>query len=634
MQVNWQRFVATAGAGVPRAYLAAVVGQPVEAVRRVHSTGRAVKGAGRGATFADLFSRWNGRAPRPEEWPVPTLAGRGAYQWLPPEEELLASLVGRMDKAEIARILTVRLRDITGDRNARRDTQAVQARMNKLGLQTTDVVGGLTINQAATEVGSTEIVRNAIRTGGLKPIRMGRLLVIPHAEWKRWKEGRILAPPGYVTLASLRVPLGISSDSKLPEFASMGYIPTAIRCNPARPGVHSTKFGTWYVDPKVARKLVADRHAGRPMPWHGKPLRDNLKITFALWQERKHPASCSTCRTIWGDAGAPRTFEEYCRRYPSLAHGAKRHLTLQQHAGLTIAELASQARCRPDQVRAAIQSGALRATRIGRLYRITRTDGTRWIARRKPSGTGKRSWISLAMAKHWYGFTQREVAAFVAEGRVRSRTVDGKRLVMRQQLADLRRAIGFTERQAAARLKVTVAVLRTLLEGVNWRGTGAIPLDTVQAVAKRMQSQNGYTLEEAAEAAGRPIAWVRDRIKDGTVRATRTAWDRRRLYLTAPMLQRLKRAARRKVTTAKPLPATWINLASAARLAGVNPGTINRWRVDGEVRTRPATHGQGVRFARLSIMVRARRYWPTCRFHRAQPPEWLQAELAAKERRS
>ncbi|MBN8260952.1 MAG: excisionase family DNA-binding protein [Xanthomonadales bacterium] len=632
--MSWQHFVATAGAGVPRAYLAAVVGQPVEVVRRVHSHGRASAGAHAGATFVDLFSRWNGRAPRADEWPAPVRAGRGHYRWLPPEDEILASLVGRMDKAAIAAALTARLRAVTGDNRARRDVQAVQGRMNKLGLQTTDVIGGITVAQAAAEIGSIEIVRNAIRArGGLKTVRLGRLIVISHAEWERWKQGRAIAPPGYVPLATLRVPLGISSDSKLPEFAAAGYVPTAIRCNPARPGVHSTKFGTWYVDPKVARRLIADRRAGRPMPWHGKPLRDNLKTTYALWQERRHPASCSTCSTIWGAEGAPRTFEEYCRRYPPLAHGAKRHLTLKLHGGLTIAELATQAGCRLDQVQAAIRSGALRATRIGRHYRITRTDGTRWIARRQPSGNGDRSWISLPMARHWYGFTQREISGFVAAGRVRARTLDGKRQVLRQQLADLRKEIGFTEAQAATRLKVSVAALRKLLEGVNWRGTGAIPHDTVNAVAKRMQSRNGYTLEQAAEATRRPVAWVRERIKDGTIRVTRTDWDRRRLYITAPMLQRLKRAARRKAKPVPTLSSSWINLAAAARLAGVSTATVNQWRVDGEVRTRPATHGQGARFARVSVMAKARRYWPTCRFHRAVPPDWLQPELAAKEQR-
>lgn len=631
MSMTWQRFVAEAGAGIPATYLAAIVGQPVAAVRKAR-TGTSGRRAHRSIAeaFAALFARWHGRPPLPEEWPMPRRAGQGGYQWLPPEDELLASLVGRMGKPEMAEILTARLRRVTGDAAAARDEQCVQQRMNHIGLQTTDVVGGITVQQAGAEIGSVEIIRNAIRTGALDTHRIDRLIVIPHDAWTRWKSTRAIAPPGYVHLASLREPLGISSDSKLPEFAAAGYIPTAIRCNPARPGVHSGKFGTWYVAPDVARQLVADRHAGRPMPWHGKPLLGNLKHSHARWLARQHPATCATCNTIWGPAGAPTTFADYCHRYPSLAHGAKRHLTMPWKPGLTPAEVAQQT-CRGyEHVMDAIRSGALRARKDGRRYRITQTDATRWAARKHPDGNGKGSWVSISTGMRWYDFRRAEIEAFIADGRVAVRIEAGKRLVMRQQLAELRQDIGYTEAQAAEKAGVTVSALRELLEGVHWRQEGLIPLITVQAVIKRLKSQQGHTIPEAAAKIGRTEAWVQERIKDGTIRVTRARWDRRRLYITTPMLNRLRQAAKARPASRAQLSSAWINLASAARLAGVCTATINNWRLAGEVRTTPATKGIGARYARVSVMARARRYWQTCRFHRATPPEWLRAERGAR----
>src|SRR3546814_3838199 len=85
-----------------------------------------------------------------------------------------------------------------------------------------------------------------------------------------------------------------SSDLKLSEFARMGYVPSAVHCTPAVSSTSSSKWGTWYIDKAVADRLVKDRQAGRPMPWHAKPLLDNLRVTYRLWTKRKHPPSCKT----------------------------------------------------------------------------------------------------------------------------------------------------------------------------------------------------------------------------------------------------------------------------------------------------------------------------------------------------
>jgi excisionase family DNA binding protein len=625
MPMTWQQFVVAECGGLPRAYVAAIVQQPLAALAR-YSGPRPPGAASHVQRFVELFARWRGRAPAAGDWPAPGRSGAG-YHWLPPEDELLISLVGTTDKPSIAQALTTRLQAVTADGSARRTELDVQQRMNRLGLASTDIVGGIRVPEAGAEIGSIEIVRDAIERGSLKHFRLGRNIVIAHAEWARWKATRTIAPSGYIRLATLREALGIRSDSKLPEFAAAGYIPTAVRANPSKPGEHSGKNGTWYIDPAVARQLVADRHAGRPMPWHGKPLRDNLNATWKLWQQRKHPGDCSTCRSIWGAAGAPASFDDYARRYPPLAHGAKRHLTMRLHPGLLIAEVAQRAGCSLGTVTAAIKAGALRATRTGRNVRITRTDAARWIARRLPSGQGRASWISAETALQWYGFKADSLDGFVAVGRLKTRGAGASRLYMRQQIAELRDTIGYTETQAATKLRISVAQLRTLLAGVHWRQEGLIPKDTLAAVRKRLDSSSGLTVTQAAMELCETERWVRDRIKDGIVRVTTTPWNARRLYLTEPMMDRLRAAQRRSAPPAA-LSETWITLAAAARLAGVSTATVNNWRLSGDLRVRhePAGH----RFARVSVMARARRYWPTCRFHRATPPEWLQAELAAK----
>src|SRR3546814_19283586 len=100
---------------------------------------------------------------------------------------------------------------------------------------------------------------------------------------------------------------------------------------------------------------------------------------------------------------------------------------------------------------------------------------------------------------------------------------------MRLQVAELRHDIGYTDAQAAAKVGVTVANLRTLLEGVHWRQDGLIPLVTVQAVIKRLHSQQGYTIPAAAPKTPRPQAWVRERIKHGHIPLPRARWAQRQL---------------------------------------------------------------------------------------------------------
>jgi hypothetical protein len=246
----WHRFVLEHGRHARLRDLAHVLGRSVDEVTRARALGPAAGrarqgGRQRGHDFAELFELWYGRDPDDLDWPAPQLhERRGSYEWQRPEVTLLATLVGQLGPQEIADVLTARLRQITGDLLCRRDRAAVQNQIARLGLQSSDVVGGITAAEAGRELGSAQIVYQALRQGKLVPRRVGRHLVISHEAWAAFKT-KVQAPPdGCVQLSTLKGPLGIASD-KLSEFARIGYVPQALRVNTF--GVHSThttQFGT------------------------------------------------------------------------------------------------------------------------------------------------------------------------------------------------------------------------------------------------------------------------------------------------------------------------------------------------------------------------------------------------------
>lgn len=622
---DWQRFVLAHGWKAHAYELAAVVGQPLEEIQRFKTT-RACSKLKKLKRFAELFALWHGRSPRDDEWPAPRKARHGGYEWQAPELALLASLVGRIGKPEISKILTARLRKRAGSARAKRSINAVQMYMGRLGLVTTDVIGGITLEKAAKETGAYYNIWNAIKRKELRAFRIGRLWTIPHGEWEKWKASRVFPPKGYVQLSTLKRPLGIRSD-KLSEWARMGYVPSALRCNPFGTRAKLTKFGTWYVDPAVAKKLISDRRAGRPMPWWGKPEPGNLQVTWRLLQKRQHPPTCATCAQIWGPKGAPRAWDDYVLRYPPLAHGAKRHLTRPWSPGMTIAEVAAHTGRSWTWVRRAIDNGTLSAERTGSRYHVQRAAATHWKARHCPAGSREASWLSLASASLQHQFTQAELQNFIKQGRLHTKVgtngpMRGITYVPRHQVRRLRETIGFSEDEAARRVGVRVSRLRVLLKGVHWRGIGAIPLDTVSAVIRRRYSQDGGdTIEEAAAKLGKTVEWIHERVLDGTIRLMRGKWDRRRLYVSAPMFQRLE-AAKRKPDQRVRLNADWLFIGQAAREAGVSTGTITHWVDAGDLERRQTYLGW--RYLRKSVRARARRYWQEeIRFRRATPPEWF-----------
>jgi excisionase family DNA binding protein len=289
--VSWQDFVLEHGRYTRVEWLARVLERPVAAIRNVRHTG-ACKRLPKRLNFGELFTRWHGRPPTDEEWPAPRKIG-GGYEWLTPEMALLARLVGTTGPGDICRILTERLRCLTGDASAERDRGAVQLAVARLGLQLgADLVGGLTTREAAKRVGSLAVINQVIHNGTLRTIRVGKRHVIPQDEFERWLSTREAPPDGWVRLSPLRVPLGISSDAKLPEYASLGYIPDVRLVK----GI-GTARGVWYIAPERAQQILADASAGRPMPWHGKPLPVNQRQMWAKWQARRH-RWCRTCTRI------------------------------------------------------------------------------------------------------------------------------------------------------------------------------------------------------------------------------------------------------------------------------------------------------------------------------------------------
>lgn len=630
----WQSFVLVHGRGSLARDLAVVLGRSVEEVEAARrsgpSTGKTSSTRG-GYDFSALFELWHGRPPSDAEWPAPIFhAGRGSYEWQPPELAMLATLVGQIGPMEIAEALTARLRRLTGDATAARDRQAVQNQISRMGLQTSDVLGGITAAEAGREIGSTQIIYQALRNGGLAGRTVGRHLVISHAEWAAFK-AKVQAPPaGYVQLSTLRERLSIASD-KLSEFARMGYVPGAVRVNTfGVHGMHTTKWGSWWVPQAIADQLLDDRREGRPMPWHGKPLLDNLKQAWKRYTERRHPDSCLTCRQIWGEAGAPKDFDAFMAQYHGLDHGAKRHLTRVWTPGLTIAEVAAQSGKSQTHVRRALANEMLVGEKHDGTTYVSQTSVTIWIARganAEPSTT----WINLEAAMSTYFFTREEVKRFIELDQIESKVgmagaQRGILYLSRQGCSLLRDKLGFTDEQAARRCGCSVDTLRTVLRAMDWRFGTKITLTTLNAVTKRLKSGGrGLSVEEASAELGVGSDWVEARIADGTVTVARAKFGDA-IYITPPMLERLRLAVAQPAAPQR-LSEDWVRLSRAAAIAGVSIATVIRWAEEGKVRRQQSSTGW--RYFEPDMRDQARTYWPTARFKRPRLPEWLQAETNA-----
>lgn len=625
-ELGWKTFVLVQGHGCRARDLAAVLGRPEAEIRRVRDQARGGSPVQRRPQgFAALFEAWHGRPPADEEWPRPAFVkGRGAYEWQQPELTLIATLVGQISVPAIAAALSARLREVTGDPSATRSASSVQNVLCSIGLQAADVIGGVTVRDAGAAVGTTTRIQQALRKGRLTGRKVGQRLVIAREDLEAFQEQLEVPPEGYVALSSLREPMGILSGGKLAEFARMGYIPSAVQVRVN--GRQAGDPGLWFVSPGVAKQLLVDRQAGKPMPWAGRPQLSNLKASWKLFQERRHPESCETCCNLWGDGGAPLDFAGFAARYPGLAHGAKRHLTMKWTPGLTLDEAASRAGRSMSDVRTALRNGALVATlRDGQMF-LSKSDVARWIARKCPLGDGRGSWISIEDAVEQYGFSRDEFKGFIERDEIESQIgMEGETLgrlyLARQQCVSLRDRIGYTEVHAAARLKITIDELRALLDGVHWRSSGRIPMSTLQAVQKRMQSCHGHTVEEAAALLGVTVDWVQARVQDGTATLKRNSWGGRP-YFAEPMLQALKAAV--GVEPKRALGEEWLSLSPAAALAGVSTGTVMKWGEGALVRREASDRGW--RYHVEDLRQQARIHWSQTRYKRDKRPQWLIVE--------
>ena len=181
VQQDWRAFVIEYGAGARCDHLAHIVGRSADEIRRFRARVACAPRRGPAPLFQDLFSLWHGRPPRDDDWPAPARFRR-SYEWQGPDFALLGRLIGRHGFREIAEILTARLRSATGDPDAVRTLHSVHAAAQRIGLQSTDVVGGVTLTQAAREVGSFHSLYAAVASGELPARRSGRLYVIARAD--------------------------------------------------------------------------------------------------------------------------------------------------------------------------------------------------------------------------------------------------------------------------------------------------------------------------------------------------------------------------------------------------------------------------------------------------------------------
>ena len=372
--MNWKQFVLKHGLNASvrdLAFLLSIKEHQINYLRQ----GQCRKDIPR-ASFGALFSLWHGREPKDGEWPAPVRSGLG-YDWQPPELALLASLTGRMPTPRIAELLTQRLRLLTGDPTAERNVSAVIHKHQVTGVLAGDLLGGLTVSEAAREVNSIQLVHEAIRSEAVTAKRIGHRVVIPRDQWDKWKTSRIFPPAGYIRLRVISSKLGVT-DGVLTSHARNGLIPTAKLCNPYGTRQAMSKNGVWYLDGSVARMLVKDRRAGNPMPWHGVGIDSNLKVTWSKLQQRRHPSDCHACAAIWGDQGPPTTFDDYCTRFPNLKFQQKRHLTQKFRPGVTVTEAARISGSTRARVEIALETRKLKRADRRRPVRIERESLASW----------------------------------------------------------------------------------------------------------------------------------------------------------------------------------------------------------------------------------------------------------------
>lgn len=624
---KWQEFVFCNGAGVHARLLGLVTGVPEADVLRFRSVNGRAPGVRVGKrSFSQLFKLWHGRSPEPHEWPVPQfLPRRRAYEWLEPEVEYVASLVGAFGPSDIASMLTDRLRKLTGDPTASRTLNAVHCVVNRLGLVTGDVQGGVTISDAGRAIGSVSLVRNLVDTKRLPSFKVGRLQVIPHDAWRHFLETRAAVPEGYVKLASCRRALAIRSD-KLAEFAGLGLVPGAIQVRLSGGGGESNRGGAWYIPADLAEKLIEDRHAGRKMPWSGGVYPANIKQVWKKWSDRRHSEKCISCRDIWGAAGAPQTFDDFSARYPSLSMFAKRHITRIEFEGITIAEAVKQVGVSRPLMEKAIADGRVASIQVPGGVRVLPESLANWHDNRRKNAFRAGDWMTVADACWTFGFEEDEIEVWIAGLRITTAVISGNRVVSRRDCVALREECGYTLKAAIACTKTRRREVISYLKQRGVDPNGTIPAFMVLEIKKRrLAGARKWVLaiDEAAKEIGVDVSWIERQVGEGAIVLSTPKQPGGLPTLGGGMIRRLRRIKETGESRAirDVHRVGWERLSAAASYAGVTAATLLSWKKKGLVVAEKQPFG--LIFELDAIKGPARSYWAQVRHIRLQPPQWL-----------
>lgn len=605
--MTWQTFVVTYGYDADGHELGAAVGQSVDAIERVRVGGKCQHGPRR--EFSELFTLWHGYAPTEADWPPPRRFG-DTYEWQAPELAIVASLVGRSSTRQIAAVLTARLRRVTGDPAACRPAARVIAAMQKVGLSTHDLLGGLSTTDAAVRAHtSTNLIYQEIRRGKLKTFRVGHRLVIPVAALDAWKASRLPEPPkGWIKLWDIRHQLGFSGVGEgLSWKARKGLIPQALFCAGFR----------WWIPPAVAHDLLRRKKLGLAMPWRGHVEPTTARRSFELWQSRRH-AHCAECAAIWNTVGGePRTFEVFYPRWMQIPEDRKRHLTAPD--GLSATRAADLYGFERHTLTLAIANGIVPATRVGAKYVITRADLQRWLKRRTSHQP-----LTLLHAASRAGIPLSAVRAAIRRGEVKTvRRHDGRPGLHAREVMRLRVSRGgLSVSEAATRCEVSVPTFLKDAQAHGWIKGQTITVAFVRHLAKRRNAGWQLTFEAAAQRLGVSLDWIERAIEQGHLAILRGVDARRRL-VGRKRVDALRRTGL-PILTERVETEGWLLLTQTRALAGVSVTTVLRWKTLGWLTTKPAH--RGVYFSDTSLRAAARRHWAAKRYRFKQAPAWLQAE--------
>ena len=203
-------------------------------------------------------------------------------------------------------------------------------------------------------------------------------------------------------------------------------------------------------------------------------------------------------------------------------------------------------------------------------------------------------------------------------------------MLARQQCIELRRRVGIKEDEAAVRLQMAIPSLRKALSAYKVEPGSVIPFTVFQKIAQRRNRAPGQKISQVAAHLRVSLDWIMEQIDKGLVRPTEMIWDSEEIYFTKPMVQRLKTAAsncdRDMATVIPAKPTEWLRVSQAGFEAGVSISTIAKWAKDGALKTTMSP--QGCLYLKASVRKKAREFWRSSRFKRANPPAWLSAGQA------